>query len=170
MAQTNRTYSSFPAQRRIRWNTRPDTRVIPLSAEEEEYLDVTRRGIEGNPTLASEPPISAVKAIKGAAAAAASTSPDIHHKKSKRASVPTPYGQRSSRQRKHREKSGIPELDGDTNYGDDVRTTHNEGEDDWDIMEADGEDRNVRSEGLALNVRTSLLRACRMRRQGKDGG
>ena len=109
--------------------------------KEEEDRDVTGRSIEDIPALASEPPISAIKAI-AEAAAAASTSPDIRHKESKRASVPKPHGQRSSRQRNRRGKSGIPQLDDDlpnTNNNNDMRT-YDEGEEDWDFIEADGEE------------------------------
>ena len=110
--------------------------------KEEEDRDVTGRSIEDIPALASEPPISAIKAIAEAAAAAASTSPDIRHKESKRASVPKPHGQRSSRQRNRRGKSGIPQLDDDlpnTNNDNDMRT-YDEGEEGWDFIEADGEE------------------------------
>jgi len=51
--------------------------------------------------------------------------------------------QLQQRQRNRREKSGILEFDGDlpdTNDEDDVRTAHDEPEDDWDFIEADGEE------------------------------
>ena len=54
------------------------------------------------------------------------------------------HGQRPSRQRNRREKSGVPALDqdfSDANEEDDVRTEREE-DDEWDFIEADGEERN----------------------------
>jgi hypothetical protein len=104
--------------------------------------DATPRASEDLPAPSSKRPISPVKAV-AKAAAAASTGPDIHHKDLKKAPAPKSHAQRPSRQRNRREKSGIPELDGDlpdTNDEDDVRTAHDEPEDDWDFIEADGEE------------------------------
>jgi hypothetical protein len=78
--------------------------------------DVTPRAREDIPATATapalKPPTSPVKAV-AKAAASSSTGPDIHHKESKKASVPKSHAQRSGRQRSRREKSGIPELDAD---------------------------------------------------------
>jgi hypothetical protein len=105
--------------------------------------DATPHVSEDLPSPISKPPSSPVKAVAkaaAAAAAAASTGPGIHHKDLKKAPAPKSHAQQPSRQRNHREKSGIPELDGDTNDEDDVRTAHDEPEDDWDFIEADGEE------------------------------
>jgi serine/threonine protein kinase len=120
---------------------KPELPPVDTTMKPALVTDATPRASEDIPAPASKPPISPVKAT-AQAAAAASSGPDIHRKEPKKAPGPKLHGQRSSRQRNRREKSGIPELDGDTNDEDDVRTTHDEGEDDWDIIEADGEDRN----------------------------
>ncbi len=114
-----------------------DTTMKPIS-----IADATPRASEDLPAPPSNPPRSPVKAV-AEAAAAASTGPGIHHKESKKAPVSKSHAQRPSRQRNRREKSGIPEFDGDlpdTNDEDDARTAHDEPEDDWDFIEADGEE------------------------------
>jgi hypothetical protein len=93
-------------------------------------VDASPRASEDIPASVPKPPISPVKAV-AEAAAAASTGPDTHRKEMKKASVPKSHGRRSSRQEKRREKSGIPEFD------DDLSDTN--GDDDWDFIEADGE-------------------------------
>ncbi|KAI9434268.1 hypothetical protein BJY52DRAFT_1231244 [Lactarius psammicola] len=97
------------------------------------------------------------------AAAAASTGPDIHHKEPKKATAPKPHGQRSSRQRNRREKSGVPALDrdlSDANEEEDVRTERDD-DDEWDFIEADGEERNGTSlfaRGVVDRYRLAVFR------------
>jgi hypothetical protein len=77
------------------------------------------------------------------------TGPDIHHKEKKKPSASKPRGRRPKRNR--REKSGVPALYrdlSDANDESDVRTAPDEEEEDWDVFEADGEERNgARSNG-----------------------
>jgi serum/glucocorticoid-regulated kinase 2 len=121
---------------------RPELPPVDTTAKPASVADATPRASEDAPAPAVRP-ISPVKAV-AEAAAAASTGPDIHHKELKKAPVPKPHGQRPNRQRTRREKSGVPALDrdlSDANDEDDVRTERDE-DDDWDFIEADGEDRN----------------------------
>jgi len=115
-----------------------DTNLKPAS-----IADTTPRASEETTAPISRPPTTSVKAV-AAAAAAASTGPDIHHKEQKRASAPKPHGPRPNLNR--REKSGIHALDpdlSDANSEDEVRTEcDEEDEEDWDFIEADGEERN----------------------------
>jgi hypothetical protein len=116
-----------------------DTNLKPVSV-----ADATPRASEEIIPPTSRPPTSPVKAV-AEAAAAASMGPDIHHKEHKKASAPKPHGQRSNRQRNRREKSGVPALDrdlSDANDEDEVRTERDEEDEDWDFIEADGEERN----------------------------
>jgi len=131
--------SSTPPAKRSPLALKPELPPVDTTIKPVSVADATPRASEDIPIPASKPPTSPVKAV-AKAAAAASTGPGIHHKELKKASVPKSHGQRSSRQRNRREKSGIPEFDGDTNDEDDVRTAHDEGEDDWDFIEADGEE------------------------------
>jgi hypothetical protein len=73
----------------------------------------------------------------------ASTGPDIHHKEQKKPSAPKSRGQGPKRNR--REKSGVPALDRDLSNGnddDEVRTERGEEDEDWDFLQAGGEERN----------------------------
>ncbi|KAH9988915.1 hypothetical protein BJV77DRAFT_1061334 [Russula vinacea] len=133
--------STTPPAKRSPLTVKPELPPVDTTMKPALVTDATPRASEDIPVPASKPPISPVKAA-AQAAAAASSGPDIHHKELKKASGHKQHGQRSSRHRNRREKSGIPELDGDTNDEDDVRMTHDEGDDDWDMVEAVGEDRN----------------------------
>jgi len=120
--------------------TRPELPPVDTSAKPATFTDATPRASEDASGPAPRSPIKAV----ADAAAAASTGPDIHHKESKKVSGSKTHGQRPSRQRNRREKSGVPALDrdlSDANDEDDVRTEREE-DDEWDFIEADGEDRN----------------------------
>ena len=133
---------STPPAKRSPLTLKPELPPVDTTMKPASVADATPRASEDLPAHSSKPPISPVKAV-AKAAAAASTGPDIHSKELKKAPAPKSHGQRSSRQRNRREKSGIPELDGDlpdTNDEDDVRTAHDEPEDDWDFIEADGEE------------------------------
>ena len=133
---------STPPAKRSPLTHKPELPPVDTNIKSASVTDATPRASEDIPATTVKPPPSPVKAA-AEAAAAASTGPDIHHKELKKASAPKQHGQRSSRQRNRREKSGIPELDGDiadTNDEDDVRTPHDE--DDWDFIEADGEEHN----------------------------
>jgi hypothetical protein len=133
---------STPPAKRSPLTHKPELPPVDTTIKPTSVADATPRASEDVPAPAPKPPTSPVKAV-AKAAAAASTGPDIHHKESKKASVSKSHAQRPSRQRNRREKSGIPELDGDlldTNDEDEVRTAHDEGEDDWDFIEADGEE------------------------------
>ncbi|KAF8267389.1 hypothetical protein EI94DRAFT_1801728 [Lactarius quietus] len=131
---------STPPAKRSPVTTRPELPPVDTSAKPGSFADATPRASEDAPGPAPSVPISPVKAVARAAAAAASTSPDIHHKEPKKASAP-----KTRRQRNRREKSGVPALDrdlSDANEEDDVRTERDEEDDEWDFIEADGEDRN----------------------------
>jgi hypothetical protein len=123
---------------------RPELPPVDTTAKPVPVADATPRASEDVPAPATQAPASPLKAV-AAAAAAASTGPDIHHKESKKAPVSKSHAQRPSRQRNRREKSGVPELDrglSDANDEDEVRTERDEEDDEWDFIEADGEDRN----------------------------
>jgi serum/glucocorticoid-regulated kinase 2 len=114
-----------------------DTNLNPAS-----IADATPRASEETAAPTSRPPTTPIKAVADAAAAA-SMGPDIHRKEQKKGPAPKPHGPRSKRTR--REKSGVPALDrdlSDANDEDEVRTERDEEDDDWDFIEADGEDRN----------------------------
>jgi hypothetical protein len=135
---------STPPVKRSPLTLKPELPPVDTTLKPTSVADATPRASEDipAPAPAPKPPTSPVKAV-AKAAAAASSGPDIHRKESKKASVPKSHAQRPSRQRNRREKSGIPELDADlvdTNDEDDVRTAHDAGEDDWDFIEADGEE------------------------------
>ena len=133
---------STPPGKRSPRTLKPELPPVDTTMKPASVADATPRASEDLPAASSKPPSSPVKAV-AEAAAAASQGPDIHHKDLKKAPAPKSHGQRPSRQRNRREKSGIPELDGDlpdTNDEDDVRTAHDEPEDDWDFIEADGEE------------------------------
>jgi serum/glucocorticoid-regulated kinase 2 len=122
---------------------RPELPPVDTTAKPVSIADATPRASEDVPAPAPRPPPSPVKAV-AYAAAAASTGPDIHRKESKKAPASKPHGQRPNRQRTRREKSGVPALDrdlSDANDEYDVRTERDD-DDDWDFIEADGEDRN----------------------------
>lgn len=136
---------STPPAKRSPLTLKPELPPVDTTMKPVLVADATPRASEDLPAPPSTPPISPVNAVAeaAAAAAAASTGPDIHHKELKKAPAPKSHGQRPSRQRNRREKSGILEFDGnlpDTNDEDDVRTAHDEPEDDWDFIEADGEE------------------------------
>jgi hypothetical protein len=121
--------------------------------------DHTPRASEESIPPTSRPPTSPVKAV-AEAAAAASMGSDIHHKEHKKASSPKPHGQRSNRQRNRREKSGVPALDrdlSDANDEDEVRAECDEEDEDWDFLDAYGEDRN-RARGNNLSARGAIDR------------
>jgi serum/glucocorticoid-regulated kinase 2 len=132
---------------------RPELPPVDTSAKPALVADVTPRASEDVPASVPRPPASPVKAV-AEAAAAASTGPDIHRKELKKVPISKPHGQRPNRQRTRREKSGVPALDrdlSDANDDDEVRTERDE-DDDWDFIEADGEDRNG-SRGTSLFAR-----------------
>jgi serum/glucocorticoid-regulated kinase 2 len=138
---------STPPAKRSPVSTRPELPPVDTTAKPASFTDATPRASEDAPAPAPTVPVSPVKAVAhaAAAAAAASTGPDIHHKELKKASAAKSHGQRSNRQRNRREKSGVPALDrdlSDANEEDDVRTERDDDDDDWDFIEADGEDRN----------------------------
>jgi len=123
---------------------KPALPPVDTTVQSSTLANATPRASEDVSAPAPKPPISPVKAV-AAAAAKASTGPDIHHKEPKKAPPPKPHGQRPARQRTRREKSGVPALDrdlSDANDEDDVRTERDEEDDEWDFIEADGEDRN----------------------------
>jgi serum/glucocorticoid-regulated kinase 2 len=133
---------STPPAKRSPLTHKPELTPVDTNIKPPSIADATPRASEDISAPASKPPPSPVKAA-AEAAAAASTGPDIHRKELKKASTSKQHGQRPSRQRNRREKSGIPELDGDipdTNDEDELRTPHDE--DDWDFIEADGEESN----------------------------
>ncbi|KAH9058266.1 hypothetical protein EDB87DRAFT_1564166 [Lactarius vividus] len=135
---------STPPAQRSPVSTRPELPPVDTSTKPASFTDATPRASEDAPGPVPSVPISPLKAV-ASAAAAASTGPDIHHKEPKKAPVSKPHGQRSSRQqRSRREKSGVPALDrdlSDANEEEDVRTERDD-DDEWDFIEADGEDRN----------------------------
>ena len=137
---------STPPAKRSPLTLKPELAPVDTTMKPVSVADATPRASEDLPASPSKPPISPVRAAvaeAAAAAAAASTGRGIHHKELKKAPAPKSHGQRPSRHRNRREKSGIPEFDGDlpdTNDEDDVRTAHDEPEDDWDFIEADGEE------------------------------
>ena len=130
---------STPPAKRSPVTTRPELPPVDTSAKPASFTDATPRASEDAPTPAPTVPISPVKAV-ARAAAAASTGPDVHHKETKKVPAPKSHTQRPSRQRNRREKSGVPALDFDLSE-DDVRTERDE-DDDWDFVEAVGEERN----------------------------
>ncbi|KAH9070725.1 hypothetical protein EDB83DRAFT_2221807 [Lactarius deliciosus] len=135
---------STPPAQQSPVSTRPELPPVDTSAKPASFTDATPRASEDAPGPAPSVPISPLKAV-ASAAAAASTGPDIHRKEPKKAPVSKPHGQRSSRQqRSRREKSGVPALDrdlSDANEEEDVRTERDD-DDEWDFIEADGEERN----------------------------
>ena len=134
---------STPPTNRSPVITRPELPHVDTSAKPATFADATPRASEDSPGPAPTVPISPLKAVAHAAAAA-STGPDIHHKETKKVPAPKTHAQRPSRQRNRREKSGVPALDrdlSDANEEDDVRTERDD-DDDWDFIEADGEERN----------------------------
>ncbi len=134
---------STPPAKRSPVVTRPELPPVDTTAKPASFTDATPRASEDAPGPAPTVPISPVKAV-AKAAAAASTGPDIHHKEPKKAPASKPHGQRSNRQRNRREKSGVPALDrdlSDANEEEDVRTERDD-DDEWDFIEADGEERN----------------------------
>lgn len=135
---------STPPAKRSPIVTRPDLPPVDTSAQPASFTDATPRASEDSPAPAPTVPVSPLKAVAHAAAAA-SSGPDIHHKETKKVPAPKSHVQRPSRQqRNRREKSGVPALDrdlSDANEEDDVRTERDD-DDDWDFIEADGEDRN----------------------------
>ena len=133
---------STPPAKRSPVSIRPELPPVDTTARPASFIDATPRASEDSPAPAPTVPISPIKAVAHAAAVA-SQGPDVHHKESKKASASKSHGQRSSRQRNRREKSGVPALDrdlSDVNDEDDVRTERDE--DDWDFIEAAGEERN----------------------------
>ncbi|KAI9444542.1 hypothetical protein H4582DRAFT_2108450 [Lactarius indigo] len=152
---TGRTQRLRQLQRPSSWNVRspvpepktPEARptALPLPpstppaqrspvAKPPSFTDATPRASEDAPGPAPSVPISPLKAV-AEAAAAASSGPDIHYKEPKKAPTSKPHGQRSSRQqRSRREKSGVPALDRDLSDANE--------EDDWDFIEADGSTPN----------------------------
>ena len=133
---------STPAKRSLP-TLKPELPPVDTTTKPASIADATTSTSEDIAAPAFKPLISPVNAP--AEAAAASTSHKIHHKESKKASVPNPHGQQSSPQRNRHEKSGIPELDGDLPDIDDedsVRTSHDEGEGDLDSVEVDAEGRS----------------------------
>ncbi|KAI0297577.1 hypothetical protein B0F90DRAFT_1811056 [Multifurca ochricompacta] len=108
---------------------KPELPPVDTTIKPAPVADATPRASEDAPAPTPTTPISPIKAV-AEAAAAASTGPDIHHKEPKKAPAPKPHVQRPNRQRTRREKS------------DDVRTERDDEDDDWDFIEADGEDRN----------------------------
>ncbi|KAI0299851.1 hypothetical protein BC826DRAFT_993729 [Russula brevipes] len=144
--------STPPAKRSPRI-LKPELPPVDTTVQPSSVADATPRASEDTVASAPRPPASPIKAVADAAAAA-STGPDIHRKESKRASAPKSHTQRPSRQRNRREKSGVPALDrdlSDANDEDDVRTERDE-DDDWDFIEAAGEDRNG-AKGTSLFAR-----------------
>ena len=134
---------STPPAKRSPVTARPELPPVDTSAKPAPFADATPRASEDAPGPAPTVPISPVKAVAHAAAVA-SMGPDIHRKEPKKVAASKPHGQRSNRQRNRREKSGVPALDrdlSDANDEDDVRTERDD-DDDWDFIEADGEDRN----------------------------
>jgi serum/glucocorticoid-regulated kinase 2 len=137
---------STPPTKRSPVITRPELPPVDTSAQPASFTDATPRASEDSSAPAPAPtvPISPLKAVAHAAAAA-SSGPDIHHKETKKVPAPKSHVQRPSRQRNRREKSGVPALDrdlSDANEEDDVRTERDDDDNDWDFIEADGEDRN----------------------------
>lgn len=136
---------STPPAKRSPLTLKPELPPVDSSVQSS-IADATPRASEDAPITAPRPPVSPVKSVANAAAVAASTNPDIHHKEPKKAPAPKSHGQRPNRQRTRREKSGVPALDrdlSDANDEDDVRTERDEEDDDWDFIEAaDGEERN----------------------------
>ena len=124
---------STPPAKRSPLTLKPELPPVDTNIKPGSVTDATPRASEDLPVPASKPPPSPVKAA-AEAAAAASTGPDIHHKELKKASAPKQHAQRSSRNHNRREKSGIPELDRDILDAND--------EDEWDFIEADGEESN----------------------------
>ncbi|KAI0275351.1 hypothetical protein BC834DRAFT_852429 [Gloeopeniophorella convolvens] len=122
--------------------TRPELPPVDTSVKPPAPVaDATPRASEDIPTPMTPP--SPIKAA-AEAAAAASNGPDIHRKEAKKVPAPKTHAQRPSRQRNRREKSGVPALDRDLSDAndDDVRMERDEEDEDWDFIEADGEDRN----------------------------
>ncbi|KAI0042540.1 hypothetical protein FA95DRAFT_559895 [Auriscalpium vulgare] len=94
---------------------------------------------------------AALTAIASAAAAATASAPaDVRVKEPKKAAKPS----RPPRVRNRREKSGVPALDRDLSdvNDEDVATERDEEDDEWDFIEADGEDRNG-AKGTSLFAR-----------------
>jgi hypothetical protein len=122
-----------PPAKRSPLTLKPELPPVDTTLKPTSVADATPRASEDIPAPGPAPkrPTSPLRAV-AKAAAAASTGPDIHHKESKKSSVPKSHAQRPSRQRNRREKYGIPELDADLVDTDD--------EDDWDFIEADGEE------------------------------
>jgi hypothetical protein len=75
----------------------PELPPVDTSAKPNSFADATPRASEDASGRAPTVPISPVKAVDHAAAAA-SNSPDTHHKKIKKVSVAKSHGQRPSRQ------------------------------------------------------------------------
>ena len=145
---------STPPAKRSPIVTRPELPPVDTSAKPATFADATPRASEDSPGPAPTVPISPLKAVAHAAAAA-STGPDIHHKETKKVPVPKTHAQRPSRQRNRREKSGVPALDrdlSDANEEDDVRTERDD-DDDWDFIEADGVEERNGARGTSLFAR-----------------
>jgi serum/glucocorticoid-regulated kinase 2 len=133
---------STPPAKRSPLAARPELPPVDTNLKPVSVADATPRASEETTAPISRPPSTPIKAV-AAAAAAASTGPDVHRKEQKKVPAPKPHGQRSKRTR--REKSGVPALDrdlSDANDEDDVRMERDEEDEDWDFIEADGEDRN----------------------------
>jgi serum/glucocorticoid-regulated kinase 2 len=133
---------STPPAKRSPLVARPDLPPVDTNFKPASVADATPRASEETTAPVSRPPTTPIKAVADAAAAA-STGPDIHRKEQKKASAPKPHGQRPKRNR--REKSGVPALDrdlSDANDEDEARTERDEEDEDWDFIEADGEERN----------------------------
>ena len=131
---------STPPAKRSPLLRKPELPPVDTAFNPASVADATPRASEETTAPISRPPTTPVKAVADAAAAA-STGPDIHHKELKKVPASKSQGQRSSRQRTRREKSGIPALDrdlSDANDEDEVRTERDEEDEDWDFIEADG--------------------------------
>ena len=135
--------------------TGPELPPVNTSAKSATFADATPRTSEDSPGPAPTVPISPLKAVAHAAAAA-STSPKIHHKETKKVPVPKTHAQRPSRQRNRREKSGVPALDRDLSDAneeeDDVRTERDD-DDDWNFIEADAVEERNGARGTSLFAR-----------------
>ena len=139
--------------------TGPELPPVDTSAKPATFADATPRASEDSPGPPPTVPISPLKAVAHAAAAA-STGPNIHHKETKKVPVPKTHAQRPNRQRNRREKSGVPALDrdlSDANEEDDVRTERDD-DDDWNFIEADGFEERNGARGTSLFARGAVDR------------
>ncbi|KAI0066631.1 hypothetical protein BV25DRAFT_1412135 [Artomyces pyxidatus] len=125
--------------------------AVEIAPKPSVITDVTPRPSEDlpSPQTPKSPGKTVAATATAAAAATAAAGTDVRVKEKK-----APPPKRPARNRNRREKSGVPALDRDFSDTEDggMVTERDDEDDDWDFIEADGEDRNG-AKGTSLFAR-----------------